>query len=398
VLGRIRWPGYPKSRAARLAATAGMTIAITITGTAMAGGAAAQNLSVSRNQPAVPSASFPAPLSGLACRSLTDCVAVGANFPQMATALVAERWNGTRWSRSAMPAPAGAANVSPGGVACPAARQCVAVGGAYPLHTMEYAIANYWNGSRWSVGRTADPGVFSTLSAVSCPAQGNCYAAGSYMPKNNVQDPLIEHWNGSGWRQDVVPIPRSKDNFAILTDISCPTAAFCVAVGETGTVAFVERWNGQKWTETTPPLAAGALLSGVSCPAVTSCFAVGFGASGNRSLVEQWNGTKWSGSDTPGPAAANSVGLQDVSCVSHTQCLAVGNRFNGGVYAVSWNGHGWHLVGVAATGGKLGAFGQLRCLSATSCVALAGTTAFAASTRSESAFWNGKAWKIVLTA
>jgi hypothetical protein len=376
----------------RLAAVAAMMIAIPISGTAMAGGAAAQTLQR-------PSATgFPAALSGLECRSLTNCVAVGANFPQMATGLVAERWNGTHWSRSALPVPAGAVNVSDGGVACPAAGKCVAVGGAYPRNTQEYAIADYWNGLRWSVGRTADPGVFSTLSAISCPSSGSCYAAGSYMPNSKVQDPLIEHWNGSSWRQDVVPVPRSTDNFAILTDISCLTTAFCVAVGETGKAAFVERWNGLKWTLTTPPLAAGALLTGVSCPTVSSCFAVGLGGSGNKSLVEQWNGTKWSGSDTPGPAAANTAGLQDISCVSRTDCIAVGDHLGNGVYAVAWNGQRWHLIGVAATGGKLGSFGPVRCLSATSCVALAGTTAFAASSRPESAFWNGKTWKIVLTA
>jgi len=142
----------------------------------------------------------------------------------------------------------------------------------------------------------------------------------------------------------------------------------------------------------------GALLEGVSCLAVTSCFAVGFGQAGNRSLVERWNGKTWSSSDTPGPAAGNSAGLQGVSCVSPARCLAVGNFLGNGVYAVSWNGHGWHRVAVTTVGGKLGNFEQVHCLSATSCVALGATTAFAASQRSESAFWNGRTWKIVRTA
>ncbi len=390
---RSHRPGYPGSHVARLlAAAAGMMITVAITGAAMAGSAAGQVRTASAS-------SFPAALSGVACQTLTNCVAVGANSPQMATGLVAERWNGTRWSRSALPKPAGATTVTSGEVACPAARECVTVGGAYPLHGSGYAIAGYWNGSRWSVGRAATPGVFSTLVAISCPAPGNCYAAGEYTPKGSVNEyPLIEHWNGSSWRQDAVPVPGGGSTFDVLSDISCRTAGFCVAAGSNGVVAFVERWNGLRWTETTPPSAAGAMLSGVSCPAVTSCFAVGFGGAGTKSLVERWNGTSWSSSATPGPAPSNSVGLQSVSCVSPVSCLAVGDQLGNGVYAVSWNGHGWHLVAVAPTGGKLGYFAQVRCLSATSCVALGATTATAATQRYESVFWNGRAWKIVPTA
>ena len=390
---RNRWPGRLKSRVVGLAATAGMVIALTITGTAMAGGAAGQTVHSGS------AASFPASLSGIDCRSLTDCVAVGANTPQMANGLVAERWNGVRWSRSALPLPSGTTLVTVGEVACPAASDCVAVGSAYPSHESGYAIAESWNGSRWSVRRAATPGVSSTLFAISCLAPGNCYAAGVYTPKgSSSEDPLIEHWNGSSWHQDAVPVPGRGTIFAEISDISCPTAAFCVAVGSTGAGAFVERWNGRTWTETTPPSAAGALLSGVSCSSVTSCFAVGLGATGNKSLVERWNGVKWSSTDTPGPSAGNTAGLVSVSCLSSARCLAVGDFLGNGVYAVSWNGHTWQRVPVAATGGKLGAFGQLRCLSATSCVALGATTSFAATQRSESVFWNGKSWKIVLTA
>jgi hypothetical protein len=369
-----------------------MMTAIGITGTAMAGSAVGQAAQIAG------APSSPAALSGLSCRTLADCVAVGATSPQMATGLVVERWNGKHWSRSALPQPAGTTAVTAGGVACPAARECVAVGSAYPRRGQQYAIAERWNGSRWSVGRAATAGVSSALYAIACPSAGNCYAVGEYTPKGSAgQNPLIEHWDGRSWHQEAVPVP-GRSTFAYLADISCRTAAFCVAAGSSGTVAFVERWNGRRWIETTPPSAAGALLSGVACPAVTRCFAVGFGGAGNKSLVERWNGTTWSSSQTPGPAAGNSAGLQSISCVSPVRCLAVGNHLGNGVYAVSWNGRGWHLVAVAPVGGKLGSFGAVRCLSATNCVALGATTAFAATQRYESAFWNGRTWKIVATA
>jgi hypothetical protein len=66
-----------------------MMIASAITGTAMAGSASGAVHIAS-------APSSPAALTGLSCRTLTDCVAVGATSPQMATGLVAERWNGSR--------------------------------------------------------------------------------------------------------------------------------------------------------------------------------------------------------------------------------------------------------------------------------------------------------------
>jgi hypothetical protein len=343
---------------------------------------------------------FPAALGALACRTVTDCMAIGANTPQMANQMIAERWNGSHWSRTTMPKPAGVVDVFAGGIACPANRECVAVGGGYPAAgSGPSALAGIWNGSRWTVARAAAPGSSSELAAVSCPTAASCYAVGNFTPQHSAaSDALIEHWNGKKWAQQTAPDPRGS-SFDDLSDVSCPSATFCVAVGTDGAGELIERWNGRSWSAATPKSRSSAILSGVSCPSARSCFAVGSNltASGG-SVVERWNGATWSGSVTPVPRGASFPGLQSVSCVSATRCLAVGNDLNPGVYAAAWNGSGWHLAAVTATGGHLGDFDEVRCLSATSCVALAATTQFAASARSESAFWNGTRWKVVLTA
>jgi hypothetical protein len=327
-------------------------------------------------------------------------MAIGANTPQMATQMIAERWNGSRWSRLAMPKPAGVDDVANGGVACPSSGECVAVGVGYPSPSSRggpFPIAGYWNGSRWTAGRAAAASS-GILAAVSCPSVRNCYAVGNYTPKGTgALAPLIEHWNGATWSKQTAPAPRGS--FAILIDVSCPSAKFCVAVGTDGSGVLIERWNGSGWSMSAPRSAPSATLNGVSCQSASSCFAVGsnlttFGGS----LVERWNGKTWSPSITPVPRDASGAGLQSVSCVSAVHCLAVGNDVNPGVYAVAWNGRGWRLVSTTATGGHLGAFDEVRCLAATSCVALAATTQFAASERSESAFWNGTRWKVVRTA
>jgi hypothetical protein len=347
-------------------------------------------------------APFPATVVALHCWTMSDCLAVGANTPQMATQLIAERWNGTRWTRAAMPKPAGADEVTISGVACPYRIECIAVGDGYPpagSKSGAFPIVEYWNGSRWTATRAADVGSEDFLEAVACPAAKSCYAVGNHLPKGSRSSaPLIEHWNGSKWTWQNVSVPRGTSD-GQLADVSCSSARFCVAVGTDGSGVLIERWNGTAWSMSAPRSASSASLYGVSCPSATSCFAVGstlttFGGS----LVERWNGRAWSASTTPVPRNASYAALQSVSCASAARCLAVGDDGHPGVYADSWNGTGWHLVPMTTTGGHIGAFSAVSCLTATSCAALGATTQFAATQRSESAFWNGTRWKVALTA
>ena len=91
----------------------------------------------------------------------------------------------------------------------------------------------------------------------------------------------------------------------------------------------------------TPGLAAGGVLSGVSCTAPTVCTAVG--SSGGATLAEHWNGTTWSPQPTPNPSGATSSVLSGVSCTSATACTAVGQTNNGRSQALAeqWDGTAW---------------------------------------------------------
>jgi hypothetical protein len=388
----------------RLAMVLGVVIAGAAFGVPVTAGAAA---AATGAQPGAVASSraapFPATVVAFHCWTATNCLAVGANTPQMATQLIAERWNGARWTRSAMPKPAGADVVTSGGVACPSRTECLAVGTGYPPASAKsgssFPIADYWNGSRWTAGRVAAAGSGGGFAAASCPAARSCYAVGEYTPKgSNAVVPLIEHWNGATWSKQNAPVPAGT-TFAELTAVSCPSAKFCAAVGTDGSGELIERLTASGWAKATPRSAPSAMLYSVSCPSASSCFAVGSNLTTSRgSLVVRWNGKAWSQSTTPVPRNASYAGLQSVSCVSAARCLAVGDYMTNGVYAVSWNGSGWHLVSMTSTGGHIGDFYAVSCLAATNCAALAGTTQFAASTRSESAFWNGARWKVVRTA
>jgi hypothetical protein len=74
-------------------------------------------------------------------------------------------------------------------------------------------------------------------------------------------------------------------------------------VGGVGT-ALAEQWDGTAWT--TVPTASGtavdrALFSSVSCLSATDCVAVGNQGYTGLTLIEQWNGSTWSVVPSPSP-------------------------------------------------------------------------------------------------
>jgi hypothetical protein len=67
------------------------------------------------------------------------------------------------------------------GVSCVSRSLCVAVGSLTPAGGTQVALAERWNGARWSVDRSARPSApgASALSAVSCTSRRFCIAVGS---------------------------------------------------------------------------------------------------------------------------------------------------------------------------------------------------------------------------
>src|SRR5437016_5955386 len=68
-------------------------------------------------------------LSGIACTSVRNCVAVGGGaFGNPYPYPIAERREGTTWSLETVEVPPGATTSSFSGVACPAKHSCIGVG------------------------------------------------------------------------------------------------------------------------------------------------------------------------------------------------------------------------------------------------------------------------------
>jgi len=170
----------------------------------------------------------------------------------------------------------------------------------------------------------------------------------------------------------------------------------CLAVGITITInnlnsngtdtPLVEIWNGSSWTlGAQPPLpsAAGGGLFDVSCVSGSDCWAVGavvgVGGDGNPSaaLIESWNGVSWSMVPSPAPTGPGVVGalLQGVSCASASSCVAVGystDDTGANLHSVieQWNGSAWSLVPAADTGQAFDELNKVQCLAADDCWAV----------------------------
>src|SRR5579875_173991 len=133
----------------------------------------------------------------------------------------------------------------------------------------------------------------------------------------------------SPWTPQATPLPPQKD-YGELNGVSCASAVKCVAVGGLARrtdlgAGLAEIWNGTKWVpHTIPEPGAGQLIlpEAVSCPAADSCVLVGVAGLSGTSVAMAWNGATWT--VMPGSQLASAT-LQGISCVSVSDCTAVGS-------------------------------------------------------------------------
>ena len=157
----------------------------------------------------------------------------------------------------------------------------------------------------------------SNLYSVSCVSAKNCFAVGDQHEGFNGPSPLVEHWDGTSWTIQTIP---NGDNLGGLTGVSCLSAKFCMAVGtyaagrtQTGVYAT---WNGSSWSALNFVSIAQVpgqndvgtnLLTSVSCVSRTDCWAVGSRYQptatimGDQTLAVHWDGTTWTSVPAPDP-------------------------------------------------------------------------------------------------
>lgn len=196
-----------------------------------------------------------------------------------------------------------------------------------------------------------------------------------------------------GWSgQPTVAPPGAQSSF--LWSVSCSAPGRCVAVGyyttSAGMFPLAEQLGPNGWQLepiVVPAGVEGSFLLGVSCVTTSDCTAVGGTATsaGFGSLVEHWDGAGWTLED-----AANVGELRAVSCASADACMAVGmNNHGSAPVAERFDGSRWTAQTIPwLPNVNIGEFDGVSCATPRDCIAVGSVTEH----------WDGSDWSIMSTA
>jgi hypothetical protein len=364
----------------------------------------------------------PSSLNAVSCLSARICTAVGwvtvrTKAGQTNELPVAERWNGSGWSRQSS---ASRRNLESSGgavlnaVACSSSAECVAVGS----RVLGLTLIERWNGLTWSVVHALDPpgGVNDGLNGVACPTATTCAAVGSTGTVDGYIRTLPEHLDRSRWSIDRSVNPR-RATTSELNAVSCASRTMCTAVGDFDaapplTLPLAERWTGSRWSIQRMPVPRSrsgsplGILRGISCPSPTACSTVGVFAENavmGRALVERWSGAKWFIQTAPVPSRNDDSQLNAISCPSSTDCTAVGSYAVGTdtstIMIEHWNGVVWSIQSDSTPADAISSYLRgVSCPSARSCTAVGDYTVNGDLTgwidRPLVEHWDGTSWSV----
>ncbi len=254
-------------------------------------------------------------LFGVAAASSSDVLAVGGFNPgQPPTAVLikpyAEHWTGAAWSATGVPLgqvyPNQAAQLN--GVTEAAPGDGWAVGAVSDLSSLaSRTLAYHWNGTAWTRSPTpnpAGPADPNQLNAVAARATNDVWAAGYDNYPGEAS--LVLHWNGTAWRQ-----VSGAPNIGALDAVAVAPGQVWVAGGNR-----VAQFNGTTWTKLpAPPVASqdSVFITGLAHNAAGLWavgnleFTCGEGQVCTSSYAALWNGTAWTGA--PGAGGTGLTGV-----------------------------------------------------------------------------------------
>ncbi len=191
-------------------------------------------------------------------------------------------------------------------------------------------VAKQWNGTAWTT--TTEVSSTNNLNAVFAFSNDDAWAVGSGKPNK---------WVGTMWQANA-SVPTNYSN-AVYNSVFCITDSYCWAVGnalKTPVANNILFFNGgTAWTDPTyAALTPIGNLKSVICTSISNCWAVGNKTAAQFMLY--WNGTQWS-QITTSPADPLNKPLTSISCVSNTECYAIGPASSTSTDLVIFN---WTLV------------------------------------------------------
>ena len=197
--------------------------------------------------------------------------------------------------------------------------------------------------------------------------------------------PTARAASGSGWTIVTSPnVGPPQSDF--LVGSTCVNSWNCWAVGAVFSTlgngsqpsATIDHWNGSTWSvgpNVAPASSQASLLWDVTCVTASDCWAVGAQGTGNGKLpnllAENWNGSTWSVVPTPD---INGY-LLSVTCTGASSCVAVGidvdakNNPLGGII-LSWNGSEWSQSSPQAPAQPYSGLNSVTCAGPTDCWAV----------------------------
>jgi hypothetical protein len=228
-----------------------------------------------------PAGATGAVLAGVKTFSTTNAWAVGSvgvSTGAPFTRTLVKRWNGTSWSIVSTPNPDPTQNVLVA-VDGTSANDIWAVGGighdGYEGRTTAGLVLR-WNGSSWT--RAAIPDFDSTFSTIELTdvvalAANDVWVVGTAWHRQLFREvPYLLRWNGTTWKHSTIPNPPAG-GFNSVTALS-PTKVYAVGNAEGRTL--VARWNGSSWTqETTPAPGLSSELLAAAATGTGTVWAVG---------------------------------------------------------------------------------------------------------------------------
>jgi hypothetical protein len=275
-------------------------------------------------------------LGAVAGSSPNDIWAVGDFLPddpnsnQDATLTFAEHFDGTTWSVVRTP------NTGPNfnsfyGVAA-SQGEAWAVGEHLNANYQDRALIETWNGSSWTIADNPQPGSLrDMLFGASALSPSDVWVVGDQEGSNGIFETLAEHWDGMRWSVVPTPDPGSTGNHLYGVDAVGPDDVWAVGQ-QLGVTApdqgLVEHWNGQAWSVVpfTASTTASVMLDGVASTG-SRVWAVGEADSpnqGGQPLIEFYQGGSWQAANLPKvPDGSNWTNLWGVT-VSGTTAWAVG--------------------------------------------------------------------------
>lgn len=225
------------------------------------------------------------------------------------------------------------------------------------------AMIMHWNGTRWTLIRSPEPGSSPMLTGVAATAPDNAWAVGTFND-GTASSTLIVHWNGTTWKKTASPNPEFADALESV-DATSAANAWAVGISADGTdfQTLILHWNGRRWAHVASPNPGGPaanahVLTGLAAPSANSAWAVGeathvdaaaahqlrtagqmpgadgflvgrsrapAGTSstfGGRTLVLHWNGITWTSVTSPNLGSGNETFLTAVAASANTTWAA----------------------------------------------------------------------------